>query len=290
MMEQTLEQHELEEQAIALKWQSDVKWLRKTLKFMEWGALSELREAQYFAEAYIPEAEWGQSLRDVINVSFIQDLPYSKWQTGAIQNAKKILSSSHKTMLSHWAKDRRRLFDKKAHFPKENMLSALTVVRIFALLNRKKENNPAASDIVRMGALRTQKSLMNLVDILPFFDEPATWSDHAKQRFQDVLALNLCRVLAEKPEERDSFMSQQLTLAALREPNNKRSIFKIELLGKVQDLLGADLDKKKLMLMVKNLENSNQIQRAEQVRKSFHMGSKSFSRLKMFVQRAFSKR
>ena len=290
MLEVSQEQKEIEEQAIALKWQSDTKWLRRCLKFSVPNGLPELREAQYFAEGYIPAITLGQQLTDVITASFIQDLPHSEWQRSAMENVGKFLAPTQQKMLKHWQKERKKISEKNVYFSKDTQLSPLDISRLYAILSKSKNLTTEGANDSRSqypASLFSKRTFLSLIDILPFFEEPAIWASRAQQRFQDVLVLNLCRELLKKPEEIDVFFSQQLRRAALQEPNVQRSAFKIELLGKIRDNLGGQADKKQLDCIVGNLEAQNKRQKAEQVRRSFHMESRRFSSLKAAIRHIF---
>ncbi len=273
MLEQTEEQREMEEQAIALKWRSDSRGLKEMLKISYPHLLDELHQAKYFADEYIPTTTMGEKLFDIITASFIQDLPYSKWQTAAITNVKKILSPSKKKMLEHWQKDRKDISSRSTHFSKDRKLTPLVMSRIYAFLNKNKELCASISEDAPPSVF-SKKTLLNLIDALPFFEEPQIWSDRGQKLFEEILVHHLCReLISQKPAERFLFVSQQLIPSTLREENDKKAIFKIGLLGKVVDTLNIPMNKKELSLIVKNLQANNRTDVAKKVRKAFHLDS-----------------
>ena len=280
MTEQTEEQKELEEQAIALKWQSDVRWLRKTLKFEEPENLSALRGAQYFAEEYLPRSAYGQSLSDAITASFIQDLPYSGWQTGAMRNVKKFLPDSQNAMLQHWMKEKKKLSKKGTAFPKNFVLSHLGVARIYAMLDDGKQVN--SSDSQMLSPLKND-TLLSLAHALPFFDETPTWSENAQRRFSRVLVQHISRnIAAQSPQKRANFVVGRLAQTTIPEQNPKRTLFMIKMLGHVCDTFGDKPDRQALDIILKNLTNQGRLDAVRQIRVSFHLDPEPPRTLSLF--------
>jgi len=252
--------------AILLKWQSDVRWLIRALKLTTPDKLSELREAQYFAKEYLSSTASEQSLNDVINASFIQDMSRSKWQTGAMQNIKKIFSTAQKNVLRGWAREYKKIFEKDSVFSKEEQLSPLAVTRVYGFLNKDTDDRPQF--------LLANHTLLNVARSLPFFDEKQTWSKKAQQRFSDILVTNLSHNLAQKnANQRSDFVVRKLAQATIPESNSKRTLFMIDLLGRVADTFGDRPNPRSMDIIIKNLLHQRRFDAVRQIRKSFHLDS-----------------
>lgn len=287
MIRQIEEQRELEEQAIALKWQSDVRWLRKTLKFEMPENLSVLRETQYFAEDYLPRETYGHSLSNVILASFIQDLPYSKWQTGAIKNAKKIISQDEIAMLERWPIKRKKIFGKNPCLLRDFHLSALDVSRLYSVLKFDHSFSIRQETKSVVPSLLSNRVLLGVAQALPFFDETSEWTEKAQKSFLDVLVDNFNRNLARQNSfHRSNRLVQMLAQTTLSEDNAKRSAFMISMLGRVADTFQDKPNRDALDMLLKNLMNQKRFDEVRHIKQAFHINDSSpksrFSIFKFF--------
>ena len=284
MIRHTEEQKELEEQAIALKWQSDVRWLRKTLKFEAPKNLSALRETQYFAEDYLPRITMGRSLSDVILASFIQDLPYSKWQTGAIKNVKKFISQDNVSMLERWPIRKKKIFGKNPRLLKDFRLSALDVARLYSALKFDHSFSMRRDPKDVIPSLLSNRALLGVAQALPFFDETSEWSEKAQKNFLNVLVDNFSRNLVrQSPFHRSNRIVQMLAQTILSEENTKRSAFMIKMLGLVADSFQDKTNHPALDMLVKNLTNQKRFDEVRDVKQAFHLNDSNLkSRFSFF--------
>ena len=270
MIKKTEEQPEMEEQAATLKWQNDSRCFKRFLKFRSPQTWDELQSAKYFAENYQPTDGVKQNLANVIAISFIQEMDYSKWQTEVIVNAKKLLSPMQKNFLARWNKDKIQFLKYKGRLPGDKKLTPLGLARLYGLLDVTREDGFWA------GSLNlSSKTLFNSIDSLPFFGLEAEngWTPKAKKDFQSVLIHHLGQGLKKGQKEipPSFFLSQNLTRAALQDENLMRSLFKIEVLGAVANDLDIRLDKKISEHLVKNLKKNNQQEKARHVVRVFHL-------------------
>ena len=290
MVPEFINSKELEEQAIALKWYSDVRSLKKALKFESPRKLQELREAQYFAEDYLPKEGCAGHFPDLIAVSFMQDMPASNWQTSALLNAKRILNPWQQEMLRRWTRERRKLFSKEVYFAKQTPLSALGVVRMYALLHEHFRSHKEANKTPAIvPPVLSKKLLIQLVDMLPFFETSSAWNERAQKRFEGALVSVFHQELSHKPKEISTFLTQQVMRAVLTDENPKRAEFKVGLWGKVADRFHFSLDKKRADALIKHLEVNKRTQLAKSVKKAFHVDTPSIS-LRLLKAKSFLKK
>lgn len=269
MTELTEEQQELLEQSIALRWQNDTHHLIRTLKNTAPNKLAELRDTQYFAEEYQPTENVINNLSTLITTSFIQDLPYSQWQTAATQNAKKLLSDSQKNMLSHWGKEKKKLSGKNTYFSKDAVLSSLGTARIYAVLNNTEQTT---TDDSKSSSPFSNDLLLTLAHALPFFDENSAWTEKAQKRFSRNIVKHLSyNLVKHNSSKRCDFIIRKLGQTTIPEQNPKRTLFMIKLLGSLADTFKDRPNRKALEVIIKNLTNQNRLDAAKQVRRSFHL-------------------